>query len=46
LAGADLPVLILGGILVSKRDVCYMGKTQSQIDGWPQDVREMVNTNL
>jgi phage-related protein len=23
-----------------------MGKTQSQIDGWPQDVREMVNTNL
>ena len=31
---------------MSKRDVCYMGKTQSQIDGWPQDVREMVNTNL
>ena len=31
---------------MSKHDVCYMGKTQSQIDGWPQDVREMVNTNL
>jgi len=31
---------------VGKRDVCYMGRTQKQIDGWPQDVREMVNTNL
>lgn len=23
-----------------------MGKTQQQLDGWPQDVRDMVNTNL
>jgi len=31
---------------VAKRDVLYMGKTQQLVDGWPQDVREMVNTNL
>lgn len=31
---------------MSKREVWYMGKSQSQIDGWPEDVREMVNTNL
>ncbi|MEY8197986.1 MAG: type II toxin-antitoxin system RelE/ParE family toxin [Colwellia sp.] len=31
---------------MGNRDVWYMGKTQSQIDGWPKDVSEMVNTNL
>ena len=32
--------------LVAKREVWYMGKTQQLVDGWPQDVREIVNTNL